>query len=230
MSINFSVRRNALGTSNNPYYVVSESSGRVEFDELVRMMAAEHTIFSAPEIAGILMLFKEKLTNLLAEGKYVKTPFGAFHITACGSFKEESQAFTPGTGVSGHGIRMQYRPGSRLLQEVTKELRFVRTQPSQKNYPVIMSVELLKPGTQPDGILKICGRNLQFDETDPSQGIFIMNDTEHHCGFYLYHDARTIFARFPAELAPGQYDIELHCKHNSKTEKIANAPGTITLP
>ena len=84
MPIKISTSKNHLGTSKKPFTVRTESSVRVEFEELVSIMAAGRTTITAPDIAGTFLLQKQELAKLVADGKYVKTPFGSFYLSTCG--------------------------------------------------------------------------------------------------------------------------------------------------
>ena len=61
MPIKITTLKNRLGKSDKPFFVRTESSGRVDFEELVRIMAHGRTTITAPDIAGTLLLLKEEL-------------------------------------------------------------------------------------------------------------------------------------------------------------------------
>ncbi|MGD9941381.1 MAG: DNA-binding domain-containing protein, partial [Clostridia bacterium] len=199
MPIKITTSKNHLGNSDKPFFVRTESTGRVEFEELVRIMASGRTTITAPDIAGTLMLLKEELARLVADGRYVKTPFGSFHLTACGSFEDEDQAFTPGQGDCKHGVRLHYRPGSEFQDEVTKQAQFIRTEHFEKYNPVIRSVDSVKASaaTKPGDYVRVNGLRLQFDESDQNQGVFFINGSEHRSTEYAYQDKRTVVAQVP---------------------------------
>jgi hypothetical protein len=223
MPIKVSTSKNYLGKSDKPFFVKTESSGRVEFEELVRIMAQGRTTITAPDIAGTLMLLKEELARLIAEGRYVKTPFGSFHVTACGSLDDEDQAFTPGQGDCKHGVRLHYRPGSEFQDAVAKQAQFVRTEHFEKNNPVIRSVDPINAETRPGDYVRVFGLRLQFDGSDQNQGVYFINGSEHRAPGYAYQDGRTVVAQVPVDIEPGVYDVCLRSRLSQNTPKEIKA-------
>lgn len=225
MPIKITTLKNRLGKSDKPFFVRTESSGRVDFEELVRIMAHGRTTITAPDIAGTLLLLKEELARLVADGRYVKTPFCSFHATACGSFDDEDQAFTPGQGDCKHGLRLHYRPGTEFQDEVAKQAQFIRTEHFEKNNPVIRSVDPVKTdtGTKPGDYVRVYGLRLQFDEADQNQGVFFINGSEHRSTGYAYLDGRTVVAQIPDDLQPGPYEVYLRSSRNNKDLKQVKA-------
>ena len=184
-------------------------------------MAKGRTTITAPDIAGTLMLLKEELAKLLADGRYVKTPFGSFHVSACGTFEDEDQAFIPGLGDCKHGVRLHYRPGSEFQEDVARQVQFIRTEHFEKYNPVIRSVDAVTENaeTKPGDYVRVQGLRLQFDQSDQSQGVFFINGSEHRSTGYAYLDGRTVVARVPDNLEPGAYEVYIRCIHKSKDLK-----------
>jgi hypothetical protein len=231
MPLKISTSKNHLGTSEKPFTVRTESSGRVEFEELVSIMAEGRTTITAPDIAGTLMLLKEELAKLVADGRYVKTPIGSFHLTACGLLENEDQPFTPGQGDYKHGIRLHYRPGSEFQDLVTRKAQFIRTERFEKNKPVIRSVDSVKTDadTRPGDYVRVNGLRLQFDESDQTQGVFFINGSEHRSPGYAYLDNRTVVAQVPENIEPGPYEVYIRCINHSKELKQGKAELALTV-
>ena len=231
MPIKISTSKNNLGTSDKPFIAKTESSGHVEFEELVRIMAAGRTTITAPDIAGTLLLLKEELARLVADGRYVKTPFGSFHVTACGLFENEDQPFTPGQGDCKHGVRLHYRPSSEFQDEVANQVQFIRTEHFVKNNPVIRSVDSVKANaeTRAGDYVRVNGLRLLFDESDQNQGVFFINGSEHRAPGYAYLDGRTVVAQVPDNLEPGPYEVFIRCMNKTKDMKQVKADLALTV-
>jgi hypothetical protein len=231
MPIKVTTAKNYLGKGPNPYFAKSESSGCVEFDELVDIMANGRTTLTAPDIAGTLILLKEELIKLMADGKYVKTPIGAFHATACGSFQDPDQAFTPGEGNCKHGLRLHYRPPKEFQEDVELHAQFIRTERYAKNLPLINSVQGIAEGSEPSPgtYIRLQGRRMFFDHSDPIQGVFFVNGSEHRADAYAYVSGRTVVAHIPDGLEPGSYELWLRSQHNSKALKVGRAEAALSI-
>ena len=231
MPVKITTSKNYLGKGDKPFFVRTESSGRVEFEELVRIMAKGRTTITAPDIAGTLMLFQEELAKLVADGRYVKTPIGSFHATACGSFADEDQAFTPGQGDCKHGMRLHFRPAVDFEDDVNRLIQFVHVEHFDKHNPVIRNIGPVKSNTEPKpgDFVKVNGLRLQFDESDASQGVFFINGSEHRSADYAYLDNRTVVAQIPGDLEPGSYEVYLRSSRGLGNLRQAKADLALTV-
>jgi hypothetical protein len=110
MSIKIVAIKNKLSSSASPYFVHAEHSGVVEPDELAERMAAHPIAFSKADISIFLLLFAQEVAELAADGKYVKTAFGAFYLYATGSLASPRQRFRPEQEKYSHALRLGFSP------------------------------------------------------------------------------------------------------------------------
>ena len=101
--------KNYLKTCEHPYFIRSYCSDTIELDELIDIMATGRTTLSKPDITGCLQLMVEEIVNLVVDGKHVKTPFGAFYLSASGKLDTVAQPFSPGTGTLDHALSLHFR-------------------------------------------------------------------------------------------------------------------------
>ncbi len=233
MSLKISSYENHLGKSDKPYFAHTEHSGQVEPDKFVEIMAAGRTSLSATDLTGAMVLLKEELAKLVADGKFVKTPIGSFYLSAHGKFDNREQAFTPGEGDGEHGVRLHFRPNRDFELELERAADIERAERIEKSLPVVYDLEPKHSNETgaalAGGFLRITGLRMGFDEGDPAQGVFFSNGSEHRASEYLFISRRLIIAQVPESLSSGSYVISVRTMPNGKDLKEAKAQKALAL-
>jgi hypothetical protein len=143
MAVKIRAVRNNLGTGSLPWHAQASWSRLVDTEAFVNRMAAGRTTVTRTEILAVFQLAREELCALLAEGCYVKTPFGAALPVAKGSFKDMHEAFRPDSRESGHSLRFDFRLDPDLEDDALSRVECRRVSAEDRVSPVIRSVECM---------------------------------------------------------------------------------------
>jgi len=216
--------RNYLKTCNAPYVARSSCSDAVELDELIDTMAGGRTTLTKPDITGCLQLFVEEVVKLVADGKHVKTPLGAYYLSASGKMETKNQPFTPGEGTHDHAFTLHFRTNKSVEAEIKSKARWERIENVDMSAAVIDRIFVVGAASgesaHPGSTVKLEGRRMKFDPADNTCGLFLENGTE-SVRVTAYPDIAPskLIAILPADLAIGTYDLVLVTKANGKDAK-----------
>jgi hypothetical protein len=197
-------------------------------------MAQGRTTLSKPDISGCLQLLVEELVKLVADGKYVKTPVGAFYLCAGGKLETKNQPFTPGAGTLDHALTLRFRTNKTVEALIKASARWERTEAFDTSAAMIETVavagrasgEAAKAGDT----VRLSGRRLKFDEADASCGLFLESATaSYRAAVYPDIAPSRIIAVLPADLAPGSYKVVVMTKPNGKDLKEGYCEGPIVI-
>lgn len=187
-------------------------------------MAKGRTTLSKPDITGCLQLFVEELIRLVADGRHVKTPVGAFYLSASGKLETKNQAFTPGSGTLDHELTLHFRTNKNVEAEMKSKARWERIESFDTTASVIDAVTVVGrsagSAAQSGDTLRISGRRMKFDANDTSCGLFL----ESASGSYravVYPDITPskLIAILPTSIPAGNYDLFITTKPNGKDLK-----------
>jgi hypothetical protein len=225
--------KNHLSTSSNPYYVHAEWSDRVEYQTLVDIMAAGRTTLTKPDITGCLQLFVEELMKLVADGKYVKTPIGAFCLGASGKLDSPDQAFTPKDGSSAHDLRLHFRADRSLEAELLASVKIERGERYDRSMPLVFSAFSVKTGkdmaASAGDFLRVEGQRLKFDKDKEEEGLFFINGSESRSAIYALIAPGRVIAEVPKDLAAGQYVLAFRSRQGGKTLHEGRSAATFVV-
>ena len=223
MSLSIRPLKNHLPTSDAAYLVHSECSDTVEYGDLVDIMARGRTTLTKPDISGCLELFFEEIEKLVEDGKYVKTPLGAFYLCASGKLESPDQPFTPRTEGSDHDLRLHFRQARGLGQELVAKARTERAERYDRSSPSLMRAFAVREETElsgkPGGLVQVEGQRLDFDKKNPAAGLFVLNGKETRAAFYVTVKPGVVIAEVPPGLEPGPYTLALRASPNGRDLK-----------
>ena len=80
MPLTVSVRKNTLVGRNSDYRFHTSHEASVDYDKLVDIMSRARTTLSKPDLVACLALWTEMVSEIVADGKFVKTPLGDFYL------------------------------------------------------------------------------------------------------------------------------------------------------
>ena len=232
MSLQIVAKKNHLHNVTTPYSVHASHSGIVDVDTLVSIMATSRTTLSAPDIMGTLILMKEEVAKLMADGKVVKTPLGNFYLGAKGTLESADQAFTPGEGGHKHGFRLRYRPDKDFADLVLDGTRVERAEILDRHVPVVLSVKPAETGVldiQAGSYVRIQGQRLQFDPSDPDQGVFFVNGSTHRAARYTHVTSTLVLAAVPEGVAAGPYELSVRTLPNTAGIREGRAEKAVVV-
>jgi hypothetical protein len=215
---------NSLKTCLQPYVVRSCCSDTVELNELIDAMAKGRTTLSKPDITGCMQLLVEELVRLVADGKHVKTPVGAFYLSASGKLETKNQPFTPGSGTLDHALTLHFRTNKTVEAEMKTKARWERIESFDTTAAAVDGITVVGrsagDAAKSGDTLRISGRRMKFDPEDTSCGLFLDSDTgSYRAAMYPDITPSKIIAILPAGIATGKYDLVITTKPNGKDLK-----------
>ncbi|MCB0175299.1 MAG: DUF4469 domain-containing protein, partial [Anaerolineae bacterium] len=79
---------------------------------------------------------------------------------------------------------------------------------------------------------KLRGHNLQFDEADPQQGIFLVaeDQTRTRVEVVLHNTARELIFLVPNTLASGSYTLEVRARYGNDNIRAGVLESTLNVP
>ena len=101
MPLIVSARKNTLIGRNSDYRFHTSHGATVSYDQLVDIMSKARTTLTAPDIVACLRLLTETVSELVADGNFVKTGLGDFYLCAVGTIDNTEESFRPGRAVKG---------------------------------------------------------------------------------------------------------------------------------
>ncbi|MDA8424687.1 MAG: DUF4469 domain-containing protein [Treponema sp.] len=213
MPLKIRAMRNNLGTSSSPFYALAVWDKVVEVNQFIDRLAEARTTLSKPDILGVFQLAREELDRCLAEGNYVKTPFGSALPVATGRFESERDPFLPARKSSGHSLRFEFRLDPEIESKALASLKIIRdrrpAEPAARVCYVISQVSGKRNVGEPDELLRVVGSRLKFDPANPALGLFFraQDKSEVRARKYANVFPSNFIAFVPADLAEGEYEL-----------------------
>lgn len=216
MPLTISVRKNTLVGRNSNFRFHTSHDGSVDYDKLMDIMSGARTTLSKPDIVACMTLLAETVSDLVADGKFVKTPLGAFYLCAIGTIDDPEDSFTPGIKRSGHGVRLRFRPDRSVEARIASALRVQRDDAHSKRLPNIVGLEPVE--ARPDGrfvpgdLVRLRGHRLGFDKANEALGVFLAIGATGpiaRCSVYVSVEPSLVILQLPPELEPGDYRLTI---------------------
>ncbi len=233
MALQYVLYKNHLATSEDPYFVHSQCSGIVEWDDLLDVMAKGRTTLSKPDITGCMQLFVEELQKLLADGRNVKTPFGTFYVRARGTMGDETTPFTPGSATGNHSLRIGWRPDQDFERAILAGVTLKRLESFDRTMPVLHRANSVRDdgvnAALPGDFLRISGLRLKFDPANTNEGVFFVNGTETRAVQYAEIKPKTLIVEVPKDLHAGEYALAVRSMEGGKTLKEGILPANLVV-
>lgn len=236
MALIVGARKNTLAGRTKEYRFHASCSGTVDVDELVDVMARANAGLGREEIEAGFELLAKTVAELAADGNYVKTPLGAFFISAVGVADSDSSPFTPGDESSGHGFRLRFRPDRSFEARVIERVSVSRDDTSWQQFPKPSSMvpeggrrdHALVPGASAG----LTGECLSFDAEDEAQGVFFVRgiaDAGVRVERYGAVRPKRVLFGVPEELEPGDYTIVVRSSTKAGTMRTGYLDGKVTV-
>ncbi|GAB1455356.1 hypothetical protein MASR2M48_06630 [Spirochaetota bacterium] len=236
MALTVGARKNTLTGKNKEFRFHASCSGSVEKDEFIEIMSRENSALGRKELEAALALIGRTLARLVADGNSVRTPIGAFYLSAVGLADKESSPFTPRDEASGHGFRLRFRPDRSFEAQVTERVSVNRDDSSWQLFPrpasLLSEVGKRNAGFKPGLMVRLAGDYLGFDEDEKNQGVFFVKsiaDSGMRAENYALIKPKRIIFTIPDELEPGEYTVLLRSSTKAGTLRSGYLDGKITI-
>lgn len=236
MPLTVSVRKNTLigRTKNYRFHTIHEST--VGYDKLVSIMSEARTTLSKPDIVACITLLAETVSDLVSDGKFVKTPLGDFYLSAIGTIDDPGDSFSPSKERSGHGVRLRFRPDRSAEAKIAKALHVKRDDSRSLPAPYILALEpvVTKPDRrfEPGDIVRLSGYRLAFDRGDQAQGVFLANEATravYRCSVYAHVAPSLLILQLPPEIEPGDYALTVRTATATGSRREGRLGGSLAI-
>jgi hypothetical protein len=222
MSLNYALYENNLKSSKPNSYVAKPLVDVTKTLDEVLNETTEHG--STVTKAEALAFFEEMVVVILKaliQGFAINTPLFNLSFSISGTFDSPDDTFDPAR----HAINIIITPGTRIKDIISKInlSKVTATKPK----PVVTdffdhSTQSHNDTLTKGGIGKLTGVKLQIDEKDEQQGIFFLpvlgGIIYKSTGFLVKNDPSELIFTIPADLTPGEYNIEVRAKLNDGKE------------
>ena len=234
MSIRVGVRADNLSGREGRYRFHTKTAGTIEYEDLIERMARARTTLSKPDLLAALALLSETIGELVAEGYFVKTPFGAFRLCAVGAISSPREDFAPNRPGSGHGFRLRFQPERSFERGLAPKVKAFRDDASWQRFPYPRSIEALVALSplRPGEFLRLRGDRLGFDPADRRQGLFLVppgGEGEVRAAIYAEIRPKLLIALLPATVAPGEYAIAVRVATKAGNLREGRLGSTVSI-
>lgn len=222
--LNIKTVKNPLVTeeSKDGFCFRSSCSQSLKFKKLAVEMADWNSSFTEADYLGMLSVMNSIVTKYLAKGYSVELPFGTLRTNATGTCGNIQDGFTLGIGNNTLGIL--FNANAETLKNVKSNLEYRQVPPDSTGEAKLYRVTVLNDDASESSnlsvkkgkILRLHGRNLSFDISDPNQGLFLEN--ENGCtriSVYNRRGTNVVDAPIPADISPGNYNASISTKPGS---------------
>lgn len=179
-------------------------------DELIEMIVLHNTGITDSVARKVLAEYQRALRFFLEKGRHVNTPLLNTTFSISGVFDHDEDTFDR----SRHELKLNFKPGL-YFKGLTDQLNPVKVE-ANANLPLITGFVDTESGTQndiltPNELVRITGKRLKFDETDPEQGVFLVNAQRKDVRLSKLAECMPskIIGKAPDRLAAGAYKLEV---------------------
>ncbi len=236
MPLIVSVRKNTLVGRNRSYRFHASHEASVSYGKLVEKMSQARTTLSRPDIVACMTLLAETISELVSDGKFVKTPLGDFYLSAVGTVDNPDDSFSPNKPLSGHGVRLRFRPDRSAEAAIARGLRVRRDDSRSLPAPRILALDpvVARPEgrLEPGDLIRLRGYRLAFDLADEAQGVFLSAGASAavvRCSIYASVAPRLLILQLPPSLEPGSYNLKVRMATATGSRREGGMDGPIAI-
>jgi hypothetical protein len=186
MSLTITSRANTLIGRKKAWRFHVRHAGVISYDALMEEMAHSGSSALLPDMARVLMFFRQTVSRLVSDRYFVQGPLGDHYLSAVGTARNADDRFMPTRPSSGHGYRLRFRPDRSVEAGMIKGVSFKRDQNAGRRNPHPQMLEQIRAGEAApqaaDGptvlsngaYARLHGALLGFDPADKSLGVFLL--------------------------------------------------------
>ena len=233
--LKYALRENLLTPEPNDYMAQVTDSQSYDMEKVIDKMIERGSTLTKADITAVMQVYTETICSLLEEGFQINTPLINTSMSISGVFNGATDSFDS----SRHNVNINITPGTKLKETLSK----VKTQKVEaaSTDPFVTEVKDIVSGKVNEnltagGILQAVGARLKFDNSDESQGVFLVPETGNavRCGIVAENKPARIMAMIPADITAGTYYLEIRSKMDSsgkatKTLKAGRFNKALTI-
>ena len=233
--LKYALRENLLTPEPNDYMAQVTDSQSYDMEKVIDKMIERGSTLTKADITAVMQIYSETICSLLEEGFQINTPLINTSMSISGVFNGATDSFDS----SRHNVNINITPGTKLKETLSKvktqKVEAASTDPFVTEVKDIVSGKVNESLTK-GGILQAVGARLKFDNSDESQGVFLVPETGNavRCGIVAENKPARIMAMIPADITAGTYYLEIRSKMDSsgkatKTLKVGRFNKALTI-
>jgi len=209
MPIRYFLRPNQLPTSPDAFVAQVQAIQTLTEADIIDRMDRKGTTVNKEDALATIYLYQQTILEALTDGYNVVTDTANYSASIRGTFPQYDTPFRRDR----HTIRPVVQPGKRLRAALQKAAVVRQEPPIRKPLPQTLydaGSNTTNNLLTPNGIARLNGRRLKYDPTDPTQGIFFVNEARQQTAVTLtakISPSELVFV-IPA-LPPGTYTLVL---------------------
>ena len=197
----------------------STCSQTLNAKKLAHEMNDWNSSFTEADYLGMLSVMGTIVTKYLAEGCNVELPFGTVRPNVTGTCENIQDGFMLGSGNNILGFL--FTANDETQSYVQKNLVYKQLPPDITGEARLYRITVLNDDASESKnlsvsagkVLRLHGRNLQFDIEDEAQGMFMENEnTLTRISVYNRRGTNVVDVPIPASLAAGNYNVSIITK------------------
>ncbi len=209
--LEYYLKDNPLTPDPTDFCAVVQHGKPVDDQELADMILYRSTGVAKSDIIRIIEEMKIALSHFLVNGRSLNTSLFNASFSIQGVFTDEEDRFDPAR----HTLSLNVKPGIGL-KDTAGQVSLAKATPPVTN-PILNSFTDTESGTKnaqitPGAPGKLNGKGLKFDQEDPLQGVFFINEANNReykvDKFVECHPSKLIF-KIPTGMAKSTYRLEV---------------------
>lgn len=211
--LKYSLRENLLTPEPDDCMAQVQDVRSYSQNEVIDLMMRRGTTLTKADVAAVLQVYAEVISELTADGCAVNTPLFNTSFSVGGVFNGMSDSFDKVR----HTVSVNVSAGT-ALREAVKSIKTEKTEGSNTD-PYITEVTDIVSGTvnstlTAGGILRLTGARLKFDASDETQGVFLVPEAGEtvRCTVVAENKPALVMVMIPATIAPGTYYAEVRSR------------------
>lgn len=225
MAVPYALVDNPLTPDPTDFRASVQHGKAVTEEELLEMIVLRNTGITVSVAKKVIFEYGQAMRHYMEKGRSINGSLLNSQFSISGVFTSEEDVFDPNR----HELHLNFTPGS-AIKDVVDHVS-VRKVEAIVGLPVISSYFDTESRSKndtltPDEMGRIIGKRMKFDENDPTQGLFFVNDKKKDFAVVKYGECMPgkILFKVPA-LAAGVYTLEIRCGQ----DKIGKLKGTLTV-
>lgn len=212
--LKYSLRENLLTPEPDDCMAQVQDVRSYSQNEVIDLMMRRGTTLTKADVAAVLQVYAEVISELTADGCAVNTPLFNTSFSVGGVFNGMSDSFDKAR----HTVSVNVSAGT-ALREAVKSIKTEKTEGNNTD-PYITEVTDVVSGTvnstlTAGGILRLTGARLKFDASDETQGVFFVPEAGGdvvRCTVVAENKPARVMVMIPQGIAAGVYYAELRSR------------------
>lgn len=232
MALEYALFENNLTTDPNDYVAIPQNAVTKNLEDIIEMATGKGSTVTKAEALAFMEEFGYAIESLLKDGNSINTPLFKLNVRITGVFNGLNDSYDSNR----HAVKVYANAGSRF-KDINKKIDLKKVTASRP-MPLIQDFKDVISNTHndvlsPGGVGQLTGSRLKIDDTDPTQGIFLvaaLGGSETKITTLVRNKPADIIFTIPTGLAKGEYSLEVRIKlQNTKELRIATIDDTLTV-